>query len=169
MLRFSTGRRTAIAAIFALAPMRAHALDVAAASEWRAYRDPLARVLVAEADGHALDWQAMLWVLEHRRDRSGAEPRDVLLYSATLRGATARVREIHGIEGERSAARTRQLEAATAFVQRWLDGHVYDPCPSATDWHGIADHQPGWFEPVFCGVTRNTFGRLRVAAAERRP
>lgn len=130
--------------------------------EWAQHADTLARVLVAEADGSRADWSAMLWVLEHRREQSGALASQVLRYSRTLQSTTQRTRRIHELpRSELSSARARQLADAIDHVHAWIAGGVPDPCPGADHWRGLTDSEPDWFSPVSCGPTRQIFGTAR--------
>lgn len=132
-----------------------------------ATRRDLARVLVAEADGSRPDWLAILWVLEHRRQRAhkAGRPRtlrETARYSALWRSRSPRAREIRALghadpEVPHGPRRARQWEAALRFVDTWAAGATRDPCPTATHWDR---QEPPWpWVRVGCGPTVNLFGR----------
>lgn len=136
--------------------------SAAPSGKWRLHADVLARILVAEADGSEADWAAILWTLNHRLERYGDTPERTMLYSATVRSSLERPRKIHLVAtDQQSSLRKNQLLSALGYVRLWINGGVMDPCPDALHWHGTSDSQPSWFEPITCGETRNTFGKVR--------
>ena len=126
-------------------------------------RTELARVIVGEADGSRADWAAILWTLEHRRDRSdGLSLLAVAQYSVVLRVNTPRAIRIRSLGTERTdwgaspALRQKQWEQALAFVDEWLSGAILDPCPEAMHWDERETlHRR--LTPVDCGETKNRF------------
>lgn len=131
---------------------------------WRGHEDMLARVLIAEADESEADWAAILWTLEHRRDRYGESPSVIMRYSAPTKSNAKRPALIRAITATEAGRRGEQYRRASGYVASWIRGRVVDPCPTSLHWHGIGDSRPRWFEPIYCGATRNHFGRVRSKA-----
>lgn len=126
-------------------------------------RQDLARVLVGEADGAESDWAAILWTLEHRRERSGLSMEAISKYSAVLRADSDRSRRMRTLGtsapdfGELASVRQRHYVRALHFIDRWRAGAVKDPCPKSLHWGGYRDSKPPKRTTVICGPTMNEF------------
>lgn len=153
----------AAAALFTTSPAKAF---ITPSGSWRGHEDMLTRVLIAEADESENDWAAILWTLEHRRERYGESPSVIMRYSAPTKSNAKRPAAIRAITSTEAGRRGDQYRRASGYVAGWLRGHVVDPCPASLHWHGIGDSRPRWFEPIYCGATRNHFGRVRSKPRE---
>jgi len=125
----------------------------------------LAQALVGEADWHEPDHAAIAWVLKKRWELYlrthdwldfGAF---VKLYCSPLKTDSPRSRAIQALTWGPSSGKwggERWLKVQR-FVERWADGRVQDPCPSAMQWGGTMDRPHGHWYPVSCGRTNNIF------------
>ena len=126
----------------------------------------LARTLVAEASFHTEDYAPIAWVLHKRwvvycrNNEPVPFARFVRMYSAlwkpehTRRKRTIRKLPWGAAIGEFGGKR---WDRARQWVERWNEGGVGDPCPSAMQWGGTMDRPAGHWAPVSCGRTQNIF------------
>jgi hypothetical protein len=163
MIRLRVEPRSVVLAALALIALALTPLERPIEEPTLDDRITLARALVAEADFHEPDHQAIAWVLAKRyRITRGDEPfaAFVARYCSAFKTDTYRSRTI------------RQLPWGTAplghpwktgwtsvrrFVESWLRGNVQDPCPEAMHFGGPMDTPPPGWRLVQCGETRNRF------------
>lgn len=143
-----------------LLAVQSTAFAQAPSPRWAPLEDSLARVLLAEAESAESDWPLILWVLEHRRIRSGARPISVIRYSASLRMIDERARMLHTTRARQLPASLRRVYLrARRLIRRWLRARVPDECPRSTHWKSPDDPHRRWFSPLGCGAGHNVFGR----------